>query len=60
MDIDNRFNKIVPSFILFSSEFFPGDKLIDGIPNCFSFYFSNRKSEESLRIHLCNLNNITL
>jgi len=53
--MDNRFNEIVPSFVLFSSEFFPGDRLIDKFPNHFSFHSSNRKNEESLKTHLCNL-----
>ena len=55
MKMNNRFNEIVSSFVLFSNEFSPGDRLIDKFPNYFSFHSSNRKNEESLKTHLCNL-----
>ena len=60
IDMDNRFNEIVSSFVLFSSKFSSGDRLIDIFPSCFSFYSSNEKSKESLKTHLHNLDNITL
>jgi len=56
MNIDNRFNEIVSSFVLFSNKFSPGDRLIDIFPSYFSFHSSNRKSKKSLH----NLDNITL
>ena len=59
IDMNNRFNKIVPFFSLFSCEFFLGNRLINIFPSHFSFHFSNRKSKESLETHLCNLNNMT-
>ena len=58
--MNNRFNKIFPSFFLFNCEFLLGNRLIDIFPNCFSFHFLNRKSENSIKNHLHNLNNITL
>jgi len=58
--MDNRFNEIVPSFILFSSKFFSGDRLINIFLSHFSFHSSSRKSKESLKTYLHNLNNITL
>jgi len=59
-DIDNRFNKILPSFSPFNCEFSPGNRLIDIFPNHFSFYSLNRKSKDSIKTHLSNLDNITL
>jgi len=56
MNIDNRFNEIVSSFVLFSNKFSPRDRLIDIFPSYFSFHSSNRKSKKSLH----NLDNITL
>ena len=58
--MNNRFNEIFPSFVLFSSKFSSEDRLIDIFPSCFSFHSSNEKSKESLKTHLCNLDNITL
>ena len=58
--MDNRFNEIVSSFVLFSSKFSSGDRLIDIFPSCFSFHSSNEKSKESLKTYLHNLDNITL
>jgi len=58
--MDNRFNEIVPSFILFNSKFFSGNRLINIFLSYFSFYSSSRKSKESLKTHLHNLNNIVL
>ena len=60
MDIDNRFNKILPSFSSFNHKFSLGNRLIDIFPNCFSFHSLNRKSKNSIKNHLHNLNNITL
>ena len=56
----NKFNKIVPVFVLFSSEFSSEDKLIDKFSSYFSFHSSNRKSKENLKTCFHNLNNITL
>ena len=62
IDMDNRFNKILPSFSLFNCEFSLGNRLIDIFPNHynFSFYSLNRKSKDSIKTHLSNLDNITL
>ena len=60
MDMDNRINEIFPLFDLFNKKFSPGDRLIDVFPSCFSFHSTNRQSEESIKMHICNLNNITL
>jgi len=35
VDMNNRFNEIIPSFVPFSNEFSSGDRLIDKFPNHF-------------------------
>jgi len=60
MDINNRFNEILPSFSSFNHKFSLGNRLIDIFPNCFSFHSLNRKSKNSIKNHLYNLKNITL
>ena len=47
-------------FDLFNKEFSSGDRLIDVFPSHFSFHSTNRQSKESIKIHICNLNNIIL
>ena len=60
VDIDNRFNKVFPSFSPFNYEISPGNRLIDIFPNHFSFHSLNRKSEHKVKIHLLKLNNTIL
>ena len=60
MNIDNMFNKILPSFSLFNCEFSPENRLIDIFPNCFSFHSLNRKSEDNIKSYLHDLENISL
>ena len=60
VDINNRFNEIVSSFSLFNHEFLPENRLIDIFPNYFSFYSLDRKSKDSIKSHLCNLENVFL
>jgi len=52
--MDNRYNKLFPSFSAFDKEFNPGDQLINSFPDQFSFhlYSSNIKN------HIKNLDNI--
>jgi len=38
VDMNNRFNKVFPSFDLLNVEFSPGSCLIDIFPSCFSFH----------------------
>ena len=54
--MNNRLNRIFPSFNSFSFEFSFRDRLI----NIFSFYFTNRKSKESRKVYICKLNKLTL
>ena len=60
VNIDNRFNKVFPSFSPFNYEFSLENKLIDVFPNCFSFYSLNRKNNYDTKSHLQCLNNITI
>ena len=60
VNMDNKINKVFPSFDPFSSKFSSGDRLIDVFPNHFSFYFTNRKSQDSIKVHVCKLNKTTL
>ena len=58
--MDNRFNKIFPSFDPFNKEFVLGDWLINIFPSHFSLHSTNRQSDKSIKIHIHNLNNISL
>jgi len=59
IDANNRLNRVFPSFIPFSSEFLPGNRLIDIHSTCFSFYSIN-KSKNGRKEHIWKLNNLTL
>jgi len=52
VDIDNRTNEVFLSFDLFSSKLSPR--------GCFSFYSTNRKSEENIKAYICRLDEIIL
>ena len=58
--MDNKLNKVFPSFSPFNPEFLPGNTLIDIFPNCFSFYLSNRGNNQDIKSHLRHLDNITI
>ena len=60
VDIDNRFNKIIPSFSPLNRKFLPGNRLIDIFPNTFSFHSLNKKSKNIIKSHLHNLENVSL
>ena len=59
VDANNRLNRVFPSFIPFSSEFLPRNRLIDIYPSCFSFH-STDKYEEDRKLHIQKLNNLTI
>jgi len=56
IDANNRLNRVFFSFISFSSEFSPGNKLIDIYPS----HFSLDKHEECRKVHIQKLDNFTL
>jgi len=51
VNTNNRLNEVLPSFISFSSEFLPGNRLIDIYSSCFSFHSMN-KSKEGRKAHI--------
>jgi len=58
IDVNNRLNRFFYSFNPLSSEFSPGNKLIDIFPSHFYFYLLDRKNEKSKRAHICKLNEL--
>ena len=60
VDIDNRFNKIIPSFSPFDCKFLLGNRLIDIFPNRFSFYSLDRKSKNNVKSYLHSLESVSL
>jgi len=60
VNMDNRFNKVFPSFSPFHYNFLLGNRFIDVFSNHFSFHSLNRKSNQDIKSHLLKLDNITL
>ena len=60
INIDNKFNEIILSFSPFNFKFSLGNRLINVFPNQFSFYFVNRKSDNSVKSYLTKLDNLIL
>jgi len=60
IDANNRLNGIFNSFISFSSEFSPENRLIDIFPSCFFFHLSDRKYTEAKKVYLCKLEELIL
>jgi len=60
VDANNRLNGIFRSFDLFNPEFSPGSRLVDLFSNRFSFFWSDRRSVDSRKSHLKNLNEVVL
>jgi len=58
--MNNRFNKVFPSFDPFNKEFTLGHHLIDVFSNCFSFHTPNKQSDTNLKAYIQFLNNIAL
>ena len=60
VDMDNKFNKVFPSFSSFTYKFSLENRLIDVFLNYFSFYLSNRKNNHDIKSHLQYFDNITI
>ena len=58
VDIDNKFNKVFPVFDLFNKEFSPSSYTIDIFPSHFSFYLFKKSSNDNIKAHSHQLNNI--
>ena len=59
VDANNRLNGIFRFFDPFNPEFSPGSRLVDLFSNCF-FFWSDRRSIDSRRSHLKNLDKVVL
>ena len=50
VDMDNRFNKVFPTFDLYNKKFSPSSWIIDLFPSHFSFYSLNKCSDDKLKL----------
>jgi len=60
VDMDNRFNEVFPSFAPLYSEFSPSSRVIDIFHSCFSFYLSSKQKDDSFRLHIQQLDNLSI
>jgi len=56
--MDNKFNKVFPSFDPLNVKFSPGSYLIDIFPSCFSFHSYIKQKKNNLENHTNQLNDI--
>jgi len=60
VNMDNRFNKVFPSFDPFNKEFSLGSHLIVIFHSHFSFHCSNKQSDQGIKSYIHLLKNITI
>ena len=60
VDIDNRFNKVFPSFSPLHPEFSLGFRVIDTFSDCFSFNLFSKQKNDSLKTHIHQLDNMVI
>ena len=60
IDMDNRFNKVFPLFDHLNKEFSPDSCIIDIFPSYFSFHPCNKYSDDNLKAHSWQLDNIAI
>lgn len=58
--MNNKFNKLFPSFNLLNSELFLDNRIIDSFSSCFYFNSFSNQNKDSLLFHLCQLNNLAI
>jgi len=58
--MDNRFNRIFPSFIPLHSEFSPGHRVIDNFSDQFSFNLFNKHYDNNKKICIQQLDNMVI
>ena len=58
--MDNRFNKLFPSFDSHNQELSPGSRIIDIFSSHFSFYSFNNHSKDNLLSQSRQLDNLTI
>ena len=59
MNVNNRLNRVFSSFDPFNNKFSSRNRLIDIFPSYFSFHSTNRRNKESIKVHICKLDEIT-
>ena len=60
VNMNNRFNKVFPSFDPLNPEFAPGCRIINTFSSHFSFLFFNKYSNDSLLSHSHQLDNLAI
>ena len=60
IDMNNRFNKVFPSFDSLNSEFSPGNRIINTLSSCFSFHPFSKQSKDSLLSCSHQLDNLAI
>jgi len=58
--MDNRFNEVFPSFAPLYSEFSSSSRVIDIFHSCFSFHLSSKQKDNSFRLHIQQLDNLSI
>jgi len=58
--MDNRYNKVFPSFDPLNTEFSPSSYIINVFPSCFSFYSFTKSNGNNLENHAYQLNDIAI
>jgi len=58
--MDNRFNKVFPLFDPLNKKFLSGSCIINIFPSHFFFYPYNKYSDNNLKAHSQQLNNIAI
>ena len=60
VDMDNQYNKVFPSFNPLNPEFSPGCRIIDMFNSHFSFHLFSKHSNQNLKLHIQQLDNLAL
>ena len=60
INMDDRFNKILPAFDPLSKEFSPGSRVIDIFSNHFSFHPFRKSSKDSFKSYLLLLSDLAI
>jgi len=58
--MDNRFNEVFPLFNPLNKEFSSGSQLIDIFSSCFFFHSFDKHSDDKLKAHSHQLDNIAI
>ena len=58
--MDNRFNKVFPSFDPTNPKFQPGNRIIDSFSNSFSFHLFSKSSDYSFKLYIQQLDALAI